>query len=274
MRYRSSVRPIAAALVALGGALAPPAAVAFRDFAIGTVVPSRPMRTSDGRRVPLVVDGKVSVFVFVRADHEHSRSALAQLGELERELGTKPVRMVAVVSDTDAPEAVRRLVAEAGARMPVLVDEGDALYGELGVALHPSVGIADRERRLVGYQPFRKVNFLDAMRGQVRLALGEIDQAALARILDPGAAPPPSGAGRARARLKLARALLAGGSVDAAIESARAAVALDPALSDAHLALAEALARRGACEEAAREGEEARRLSGGAPVALVACARR
>jgi hypothetical protein len=267
------VRPIAAALVALASGLAPPAAVAFRDVAIGTRLPSRPMPTVDGRRVPLVADGKVSVFVFVRADHEHSASALRQLAELERELEARPVRLVAVVSDSDSPDAVRRLVAESGARMPVLVDERDALYGELGVVLHPSVGIADRDRRLVGYQPFRKVNFLDAMRGQVRLALGEIDQAALARILDPGAAPPPSGAGRARARLKLARTLLATGSVDAAIESARAAVALDPDLSDAHLVLAEALARRGRCEEAAREGEEVRRLSG-TPVALVACAKR
>ncbi len=218
------------------------------------------MPTLDGRTETLLGKARASVFVFFRAGQEHSASALAQLASLEAELAGKPVRFVGVVSAADPRDAVRAMVREAGIRMPVLLDEGDALYGELGVSLHPSVGIADERQRLAGYQPFRKLNFLDATRGRIQLVLGEIDEARLAVILDPPAAP--VAVNRAHARVKLARKLLSAGAVEAAVESARAGVALDPQLAEAHAVLAEALARAGKCDEAEREAGAARRLDG------------
>jgi predicted Zn-dependent protease len=155
--------------------------------------------------------------------------------------------------------------------MPVLVDEKDALYGELGVVLHPSIGIADAQHKLVAYQPFRKLNLLDAMRGRIQLVLGEITDAQLAAILDPP--PTPTAVNRAGARVKLARTLLKAGAVDAAIQSARAAVALEPAAADGHAVLAETLAAGGKCDEAARESAEARKLDAAAPPAPPCTAR-
>ncbi len=265
------MRLIAAVPLAL--VLLPSPAAAFRDVAVGTPVRNRTMATMDGNRAPLLADGKVNVFVFIRSAQEHSESALSQLTELEREFEAKPVRFVAIFSGDEAPEEVRKLIEATGARMRVLVDDADALYGELGVMLHPSAGIVGKDWRLTGYQPFRNVNFLDAMRGQVRLALGEIDAAALAKILDPGTATAPSG-GRARARLKLARTLLAAGSVGPAMESARAAVALEPDLADGYLVLAEALAKADRCEEAARAAQAARRLAPGTAITAPPCAPR
>lgn len=253
------MRLLAAALI-LASPLAH--AQAFRDAPIGSVVRNRELPTLDGRRAPLFGDARANVFVFVRAGQEHSRSALRQVALLHEELRGKAVRFVAVVSDADPQDEVRALVGDTGAAMPVLVDRGDALYGELGVVLHPSVGIADARGRLVAYQPFRKVNFKDALGARVRHALGELSDAALQAAL----APPPAttGVNRGHARVKLARTLLAAGAVDQAIESARAAVALEPGAAEAHEVLAEALARAGRCEESAGEARVARRLGLGA----------
>ncbi|HET8541802.1 MAG TPA: hypothetical protein VFL83_18135 [Anaeromyxobacter sp.] len=282
------MRPIAAALLALASGLTPclasalppgaealpGTAVAFRKHEIGVALANRTLPSvADGKRLPVLQEGRVSVIVFVRTGQDHSQSALRQLAELEREMDGRSVRFAAIVSDTEPRDEVRALVSAAGIRMPVLVDEADALYGELGVAMHPSAGVFGKDRRLVGFQPFRKINYLDAMRGQVRLALGEIDQAALARILDPAAAPVASG-GRAHARLKLARTLLAAGLVEQGIENARAAIAIDPELADAHAVLAEALAKGGRCDESARELVAARRLARGADVPAPACSAR
>jgi hypothetical protein len=231
------------------------------------------MPTIDGRRAPLLGDGKISVFVFVRIGQEYSDSALRQLATLERELAGKPVRFAAIVSDDDDRAAAQRAVSELGIKMPVLVDVGDALYGELGVAMCPSAAIVGRDRKLGAYQPFRKVNYLDAMRGQVALALGEIDDAALARVLDPGVQAVPSG-GRAKARMKLARTLLAAGSVEPALESARAAVALEPDLAEAHQLLSDVFAKGGRCDDAGREAELARSLARTRVATTLACARR
>lgn len=254
---------------ALSAAAAPPAAQAFRDAAIGTPLRNRDLPSLDGRPTPLFGAVRANVFVFVRSGQDHSAEALAQLAKLEDEVRGKSVRIVAIVSGDDPPDEVRAMVRAAGVKAPVLVDAGDAFYGELGVSLHPSLGIADERHRLVGYQPFRKLNFLDAVRGRVSLALGEIGEAQLAAILDPPAAP--TKVNRAGARLNLARKLLVAGAVDAAAESARAAVAMDPSLAEAHALLAEALARGGKCGEAGREADEAQRL---APALAVASAAR
>jgi hypothetical protein len=120
-------------------------------------------------------------------------------------------------------------------------------------------------------QPFRKINYPTPCAARCSRAR-RIDQAALARILDPPATPvASSGAGRAKARLKLARMLLASGMVDAAIENARAGIALEPNLPDAHVTLAAALAKGGLCKEAGQEIAEARRLSADANVPAPAC---
>jgi predicted Zn-dependent protease len=266
------MRPIVAALLLAGSAL-PGAALAFREASAGTPIRDRTMPTVDGKRAALLASGKVGVFVFVRAGHDHSLSALQKLAQLEGEFEAKPVRFVAIVSDTEVPADVQALAREAGVRMPVLVDEADAFYGELGVAMLPSAGIVGRDGRLTGFQPFRKVNYLDAMRGRVQVALGELDEAGLARVLDPGVQAAPSG-GRARARLRLARTLLAAGSVEQALESARASVALEPDLAEAHQVLSEALARAGRCDEAEAAAAAARKLAPDAKTSPAPCVRR
>lgn len=267
------MRLLAAALAVVAGASAPTPAPAFRNAALGTAIRNRRMPSLDGGTEPLLGSARANVFVFFRSGQDHSASALRQLAGLEEEMRGKPVRFVGIVSGDDSPEQVRAMIREAGARMPILLDRGDELYGELGVALHPTLGIADERHRLTGFQPFRKINFADAARGRIQLALGEIDEARLAAILDPPPAPVASG-GRAHARVKLARVLLDAGKLDAAIESARAGLAIDPNLAEAHAVLAEALARAKRCEEADQEAEAARRLAPSQPLAAAHCTGR
>ena len=267
------MRPFAASLILLIVALTPKPAAAFRRIVAGEPIANRTMPTLDGKRAQLLAPGKVSVFVFVRTGHDFSESALRQLAQLEREQAGKPVHFAIVVSSSEAPADVARLIQESGIRAPVLVDTDDALYGELGVAMYPSGGIVGKDGRLAGFQPFRKVNYLDAMRGRVQAALGELDEAALARIIDPGVTIQPGG-GRAHARLTLGRRLLAAGDAQGAISNARASIALQPGSADAHALLAEALATAGECDEAAKEAGVARQLSPSQPATALACARR
>lgn len=250
--------------------LAPATAAGFREAAVGDVVKNRRMPTLDGRTEQLLAPGKVNVFVFFRAGQDHSAEALAQMAELEAELAPKAVRFVAVVSAGEPRDDVRAMVRDAAIRMPVLLDEGDALYGELGVSLHPSIGITDAAQRLAAYQPFRKVNLQDLVRARVQRALGEIGDAQLAAVLDPP--PAPIAVNRSHARVNLARKLLAAGAVEAALQSAQRAAALEPESGEAHGVLAEALARSGKCDEARREAAEARRL--GTTRVILACAGR
>jgi tetratricopeptide (TPR) repeat protein len=245
----------------------PAAAQAFREIEVGSQLRNRDLPALDGKKAPLLGTARANVFVFFRTGQDHSAEALAQFASLEAEFAGKSVRIVGVVSDADPREDVLAMVRAAGVRMPVLVDVGDALYGELGVALHPSIGIADARHKLVGYQAFRRINLLDALRGRIQLALGEISEAQFAAVLDPEATE--VAVNRAKARMNLARKLLEAGDVDGAVASARAAVELEPGRPDTHALLAEVLAKAGQCEESSRESKEARFIDPGTTATFV-----
>ncbi len=233
-------------------------AQAFRETPVGGQVKNRKLPTLAGKVESFPGSAKANVFVFFRTDHDHSEQALRQLAVLEKEFAGKSVRFVGLVSSEEPRDAVAAMVRDTGVRMPVLVDEKDVVYGELGVVLYPSIGIVDAQGRLVAYQPFRRLNLLDATRGRIQVVLGEITEAQLAAVLDPPASEVK--VNRALARVNLARKLLEAGAVDAAVQSARAAVALEPDHAENHAMLAETLARSGKCDEAAREAGEARKL--------------
>jgi tetratricopeptide (TPR) repeat protein len=245
----------------------PGSAQAFRQVEVGSQLKNRELRTLDGKKAPLFGPARANLFLFFRTGNEHSAETLAQLARLEAELRGKPVRFVGIVSDADPADEVAAMVREAGVGMPILVDAGDALYGELGVALHPSIGIANERHKLVAYQAFRRINQLDILRGRIQLALGEITEAQLAAIIEPPASE--VAVNRAKARMNLARKLLEAGDMDGAVESARAAVALEPDRSDTHALLAEMLAQAGRCDESKKEGIQARFLDPRTPAVFV-----
>jgi tetratricopeptide (TPR) repeat protein len=134
---------------------------------------------------------------------------------------------------------------------PVLVDAGDALYGKLGVRLHPVVGIADRSLKLFAYEHFRKINFREIMLARLRLALGEIDQAAMDRAIDPprGTLPGDDPRDVARRHVNLARQLWKRGNAEKALEYCRRSLEVAP-LADAWALQGEVLAARGRCPQA------------------------
>lgn len=264
------MRLSAAVLILALDVFAAEPAQAFREVAVGQRLPNRDLPTLDGRKAQFLTSARANVFVFLRAGHGHCLETLQELAKIEDELRGKAVRLVGIVSDSDDPEEVRAMIRESGVRMPILVDKGDALYGELGVSLHPSIGIADDRQKLVAYQAYRRINLGDILRGRIRLALGEIGEAELQAIIEPAATE--VAVNRARARVNLAKNLLSAGDVDGAVESARAAVALEPGRSDTHHILAEALAQAGKCEESTREANQARFLDPRVP-AVSGCKR-
>ncbi|MBI5067706.1 MAG: hypothetical protein HZB56_05655 [Deltaproteobacteria bacterium] len=251
--------------VALSGAVWPMAGLAFASVEVGQTVENDELPTLDGRR-ELLLSRKAlaNVFIFFRPNQEHSLETLRAMALCEKEFSGKPVRFVAVVSGSWPRAEVVATVAEAGIRMPVLVDEGDQLYGKLGVRLHPVIGIADDKQRLLDYVPFHKINYCDMVRVRVRRALGEVDQAAVDRVDHPPKALMPNEVPGAQARrqVRLGELLLRKQPAKAAVH-ARIAIEKQPGLASAHALLGNALAAQGKCGEAQPAFAEALRLDPG-----------
>jgi tetratricopeptide (TPR) repeat protein len=230
---------------------------------VGDALENEELPVLDGGRAPLF-SAKVlaNVFVFFRPGQEHSVAALHKLSAWQGDFAGKPVRFVAVVSASRPADAVRAAVKEAGLRVPVLIDADDHLYGKLGVRTHPLVGIADGAFRLVAWEPFRQVNFDSRVRARIRLALKEIDAAAVGRVENPPRALFPNEVDGAIAHrnVRLGEMLLERKHYAKAEERARHVLELDPRHVPAHVLLGNVLAAQGRCADAAKAYAEALRL--------------
>jgi hypothetical protein len=226
------------AALALPTLLAAETSRSFSHVQVGQRLQDREMPVLGGQATqPLLGRGQVTVFVFFRPEHDHSLKTLGQLAALEQEFQGKPVRFVAVTSSSYGVEEVRGTVTESGIRMPVLVDKDDELYGELGVALHPVVGIADTQQRLAGYQHFLQINMREVLRAKIQFALGEVSKEDVARAVAPPRATTSTRSGAARRWLEMAKGLHARGRCDEAKAAIAQATKLDASLARAGDAL-------------------------------------
>jgi tetratricopeptide (TPR) repeat protein len=256
----------AALLAALGGAgVAAPGQSAAgeldRRVQIGDPVEDVELHTIDGGKAHLLQKGvAANVFVFFRPEHDRSSDTLKDMARCEKEFEKRPVRWVGVVSDSWAPDTVKAFVKEAGVRMPILVDAGDALYGKLGIRLHPVIGIVDRGGKLTAYEPFRQINYCERIRVRIRVLLGEATQADVASVDEPAPTPlPHSDSGVSRRHVNFARRLHELKQDDQALAEVQKALGFAPSAA-AWALRGEILAGRGKCPEAVQAFEAALKL--------------
>jgi tetratricopeptide (TPR) repeat protein len=247
--------------------LAPQRAGAFANLAVGDPLRDRELPAAAGGEAPLLGEARASVFVLFRTSSDNSLAALRELSFVERDYAKKGVRFVAVVSDADDVEAAKAMVRSSGAKMTLLVDVRDALYGELGVRMHPVVGVVDAKHRLAAYEHFRKVGFRRIVRGRIQVVLGEASAADMEKVLSPAESRTGDALAPARREVALGRKELARGDPAKAERSARRGLELAPAHAPAHVLLGKALATQGRCAEARAAFEAALRIAPSDPEA-------
>ena len=251
--------------------LVAPVAWGFSNVSTGDALPEKTMpRLSGGEPQSYLAKSKVSVFFFFSPGTKNGQHALKRIAELAQELKDKPVSWVALVSGGAAPADVERDMKEAGFTGAVLRDDGDALYGALGTALTPVVGVANDKHRLLAYLPFTKVGYQDAIRGWVRFGLGELTEQQLHDVLE----PPPMAAhteNEAASRyVKMAQKQKEHGDLDKALASVKKALERAAELPAAHAMLGSILAAKGQCAEAAPSLDRALKAEPANEVALAA----
>jgi tetratricopeptide (TPR) repeat protein len=237
-------------LVALVASLAVFHGASAAHAGIGTPVDNPDMPTLAGGKARALGDGAASVLVFFRPNQDNSVSALRDLAACEAQFAGKPVRWAAVVSASAPADSAAALITDAKFSGPVLVDTGDALYGSLGISLHPVVVIVDRDHKLAAFEAFRSVDFCTIVVARIRYALHEISSEELQRVLDPPAAAEGGNNQVARRYRALAQALFNAGDRAKATEYARKSIEHDPQLAGAHALLGDILAAEGKCPEA------------------------
>ena len=223
---------------------------AFANVKEGDPVPETTLPTLDGKQEALLGKTDVSVFLFFRPAQEHSKATLEALARTQTSLAGRSVRWVAVVSDRYPAAEVASEVKASGFAGPVLVDAGDVLYGTIGVAMHPCIGIAGKDHKLLFYQAFTKTQYADVIRARVRFALGEISKEEMLKVTEPPASTQGGEAQMVRRFFKLGERLYQAKDYAKALDSARKCLEHDAADAACNGLLGAALAGQGNCSEA------------------------
>jgi hypothetical protein len=229
--FREAVAPVAV----LAALLAAVPAAATAKVELGARIDDVKLEAIGGGRQALFDRRDVTVLVFFRPGQDNSEETLKELAACEKTLAAKPVRVVALVSSSFPREEVQAFVKGTGLSAPVLVDEGDALYGALEVRQHPIALVVDRERKVAAVQPYTRLRYCEVLVARVQFLLKEITAEQLAATLEPPKAIMPSDdkAAVAKRNVNLAERYLAKGNCVLAVQKFDEALALDPANAQA-----------------------------------------
>ena len=236
-----------------------PPASAFAE--VGAQVDKADLATVAGGKEPVFKpDVKVNALVFFRSDQDRSVDALRALAGCEKDLSGKSLRWVAVVGEGADKGEVSAVVAATGVKMPVVIDAGDRLYQRLQVRQHPVVLFLDGKGVLKAGEPFRQLDFGDVVATHVRFLLGEVDQAALDKALNPdsSALPGADPMKKALRDVNMARRLYEIGQYDGAVSQAQKALEMAP-VPGAFVVLGEAYAKLGKCPQSKSALDQAQR---------------
>lgn len=246
--------PALASVLGAGAALCLCAADSAAMLPPGTPVAQATRPTLSGPPASLLGEQELaSVILFFRPGQENSRTTLVAMAECERQLAGQPLHWAAVAPAAASRDELRALVKDSGLQAPVLLDEGDALYGALQIKLHPVVVIVDRAHKVFAFEPFRKISYCIEVRAQLQRALGLISPEELARTLNPERMVVTSGKSKAGRFVKMGLMRLEAQEWEKAAASARQALEHDAQSAPAHTLLGRALAGKGDCAEAAKE---------------------
>jgi hypothetical protein len=183
----------------------------------GDLVDPVPLPDPEGNMHPFIGESQANLFIFFNPEKKHSRLVLEELSELKKKLAGEPVSWTAILSDRFSVEDTTVILHELGLDILLLIDEGDELFGKLGVALYPVIGITDANHVLRHYLHFRKVNFPAIIEGALQEVLGNLSEEQFQRILRPAeGADLNKGDMKKGARLGLARRLIQAGKLDKA----------------------------------------------------------
>ncbi len=236
----------------------------------GTSIENLELKTLAGAKERLLsAKAKANVFVFFRTKQQRSIDGLMQLAACEKELAARSTYWTAIVSSSEATADVQSVVEQTGIQMPVLIDEGDVLYGRLGVRLHPMVAIANASFNLVALEPYRKGDYCEIIKMRTKALIGEGDVAgkgaASVRSQSSGADP----ATKAMRDVNMARRLLEIGQYNDSVKFAQRALAVAP-VSAAYTVMGHAYAKLGRCAESEKAFSDALKLDPKDPDAAAA----
>jgi predicted negative regulator of RcsB-dependent stress response len=194
--------------------------------------------------------GEVLLLVYLSAQQTQSERAMASAIAVAADVGSSALKLTFMTAETDQLAYFTQLRTELGTMAPLALDEAHQVYGRLGLIVFPTTVVSSRQGNLLHVVSGWTRDYEYRLSAFCRHALGEIDDRALAELLE--TSPQARDEARARAdRHRAAAAILRSKGMFAdAIRELESALTTDPSCTAAVLDLADLLVAQGQVDEA------------------------
>lgn len=200
--------------------------------------------------------GTVRVLLYLRAHQERSEQALASAHRIVERIGGNQLRLIYLSAAVDQADHFRQLRDRLKAHEPFALDKDREYYGRLGLIVCPTTVIVSNEGRLLHVIASWTRDYDHQLETRCRHALGELDDAELAKRLTVQAKADDDARARADQHRAVAAVLRSKGMSDNAIRELEQALAADPSCADATVELAEILIARENLDDAEKHINE------------------
>lgn len=153
---------------------------------LGEAAPEFNLKTMEGQPVSLSsYKGQLVVLIYWRADHNRSIEALSDAKEVISQLKNKKIQTIGIIAGGEDLATVKEIMKNNGIDFPVLIDSDRKLYSDYGIRVYPTTLIINDAGALIKDIPSHPLSYKHMLKGYIRQALGEIDEAGLNEILSP-----------------------------------------------------------------------------------------
>lgn len=210
---------------------------AFRNLEMGKPAPDFTIKDTEGMDHTLAAEkGKVMVLSFVKIDQDRSVKTLNALEEINGVFKDEGIVVWGITSQTEDKAAIGTLMEKLDLNYPLLLDEGQKLYGEFGLFTFPATMVIDQEGNYVHEYASYSNDFQENIINKVKVLLGlmsEEDSSKSAEKTEIIKLSPEEQ--EAERNMQMAKVLLKRGFGTKALPKLEKALELNPSLVEARL---------------------------------------
>jgi len=210
---------------------------AFRNLEKGQPAPDFTVKDMEDMDRTLASEkGKVLILSFVKVDQDRSVKTLNALEEVNGIFKDDGVTVWGITSQTDDKAAIQGLIDKLDLHYPILLDEGQKLYGEFGLFTFPSTMVVDQKGDYVHEYTSYSNDFQDTIVNDIKVLLGIISAEDSSKAAQKTEIVEQSQEEKdAERNLQMAKVLLKRGFGTKALPKLEQALELNPTLIEARL---------------------------------------
>lgn len=216
----------------------------FRSIAVGDSVP--PVSVTDYKTKQSVsfasFKGKPFVILFwggadQPAKKERSIKAFTSLQDLMPFFEQRKIAVISVNVQEDPAAVIEEIVTQSKSAVPMYIDSGKTLYGDLGIFVMPALLLIDKDGKVVTGMGYSH-DIIDRLKGECEILLGEKNREQVEEALRPKVVDKSPEEKSALRFVGMAQVLIKRGQNDGAIREYQEAIKVYPAIGgDAYIEL-------------------------------------